>query len=181
MAELADALASGASDCKVVWVQVPSPAPKPDTNFDTMRILIGVLFLFTETAVYKGFPTQFNESRLYGNFETVSTEPFPFYSFILFNERSWGCAFSAKGCAYFNYSSKAQKKKAHKTGSCKALLSCGLVVLCSDAYLRAVIEHKGDFAVSVDDCLLNHNRPDCIVPFLQHLRLFFKSAYVKSH
>ena len=28
VAELADALASGASDRKVVWVQVPSPAPK---------------------------------------------------------------------------------------------------------------------------------------------------------
>ena len=28
MAELADALASGASDRKVVWVQVPSPAPR---------------------------------------------------------------------------------------------------------------------------------------------------------
>ena len=27
VAELADALASGASDRKVVWVQVPSPAP----------------------------------------------------------------------------------------------------------------------------------------------------------
>ena len=27
MAELADALASGASDREVVWVQVPSPAP----------------------------------------------------------------------------------------------------------------------------------------------------------
>ena len=28
VAELADALASGASDRKVMWVQVPSPAPK---------------------------------------------------------------------------------------------------------------------------------------------------------
>ena len=28
VAELADALASGASDRKVVWVQVPSPAPR---------------------------------------------------------------------------------------------------------------------------------------------------------
>ena len=30
VAELADALASGASDRKVVWVQVPSPAPDND-------------------------------------------------------------------------------------------------------------------------------------------------------
>ena len=34
-------------------------------------------------------------------------------------------------------------------------------------------KYESDLAVSVDDCLLNHNRPDCIVPFLQHLRLLF--------
>ena len=49
VAELADALASGASDAWVVWVQVPSPAPKQDTNFDTMRILIGVRFLYRKS------------------------------------------------------------------------------------------------------------------------------------
>ena len=36
MAELADALASGASDRKVMWVQVPSPAP---TNVDKKDIM----------------------------------------------------------------------------------------------------------------------------------------------
>ena len=51
VAELADALASGASDRKVVWVQVPSPAPKQDTNFDTLRIVIGVRFLYPEILV----------------------------------------------------------------------------------------------------------------------------------
>ena len=145
-----------------------------------MRILIGVRFIFTKTAVYKGFPTQFNESRLCGSFETVVAEPFPFYPFILFNERSWGVHFRQSGVHILIIPQK-RKKKAHKTGNCKAYRLSGLKFLCSDAYLRAVIEHKGDFAVSVDDCLLNHNRPDCIVPFLQHLRLFFKSAYVKSH
>ena len=34
MAELADALASGASDRKVVWVQVPSPAPYSTDKID---------------------------------------------------------------------------------------------------------------------------------------------------
>ena len=51
VAELADALASGASDRKVMWVQVPSPAPEQDTNFDTMRILIGVRFLYPKILV----------------------------------------------------------------------------------------------------------------------------------
>ncbi len=51
VAELADALASGASDRKVVWVQVPSPAPKQDTNFDTLRIVIGVRFLYPKVFI----------------------------------------------------------------------------------------------------------------------------------
>ena len=55
VAELADALASGASDRKVMWVQVPSPAPKQNTNFDTMRILIGVHFLCANVLYLQGF------------------------------------------------------------------------------------------------------------------------------
>ena len=37
VAELADALASGASDRKVVWVQVPSPAPSRGYKKDIAR------------------------------------------------------------------------------------------------------------------------------------------------
>ncbi len=40
---MADALASGASDRKVVWVQVPSPAPKNQTK----QCLVWFFVLFT--------------------------------------------------------------------------------------------------------------------------------------
>lgn len=43
VAESADALASGASPRKGVWVQVPSSAPQTDTNFK--KIIVGVFFL----------------------------------------------------------------------------------------------------------------------------------------
>ena len=45
MAELADALASGASDRKVVWVQVPSPAP----------IYLHEIDIMPEKPVFTGF------------------------------------------------------------------------------------------------------------------------------
>ena len=47
MAELADALASGASDRKVVWVQVPSPAPKQVVEIR----LVFLLLIHFKTAV----------------------------------------------------------------------------------------------------------------------------------
>ena len=40
VAELADALASGASDRKVVWVQVPSPAPRQVVEIRLVFLLI---------------------------------------------------------------------------------------------------------------------------------------------
>ena len=40
VAELADALASGASDRKVVWVQVPSPAPKQVVEIRLVFLLL---------------------------------------------------------------------------------------------------------------------------------------------
>ena len=40
MAELADALASGASDRKVVWVQVPSPAPRQVVEIRLVFLLL---------------------------------------------------------------------------------------------------------------------------------------------
>ena len=50
---------------------------EPDTNQDTMGILIGVLFLFPICRVY-GIP--FNDNRLYGDLKTVAVWP------VFFNE-----------------------------------------------------------------------------------------------
>ena len=90
--------------------QVPSPAPKPDTNFDTLRISIGVRFLFAKTLIYKAFSILFNDIRLCGTPETVAAEPFSFSPITPFDERSRGVHFRQKGCAHFNYSSRAQTK-----------------------------------------------------------------------
>ena len=82
-----------------------------------MRILIGVQFLFAKAPICKGFPIPFNDIRLRGVPETVAAEPFAFSPITLFNEKSRGVQilvggvhFRQKGCAYFNYSSRAQKK-----------------------------------------------------------------------
>ena len=56
-------------------------APKLDTDFDTMRIEVGVQFLFAKAPVYKDFPILFKESRLYGNRDMVAVEPFCFIPF----------------------------------------------------------------------------------------------------
>ena len=45
-----DALASGASDRKVVWVQVPSPAPNKNSYFDTKS----AFFIFALKALFYG-------------------------------------------------------------------------------------------------------------------------------
>ena len=58
-----------------------------------MRIEAGVRFLFVKAPIYKDFPIPFNNNRLYGDLETVTVEPFSFYTSIPFNERSVGCAF----------------------------------------------------------------------------------------
>ena len=82
-----------------------------------MRILIGVQFLFTKSLTYKDFSILFNDIRLRSVPETVAAEPFAFSPITLFNERSRGVQilvggvhFRQKGCAYFNYSSRVQKK-----------------------------------------------------------------------
>ena len=82
-----------------------------------MRIGIGVQFLFIKSLTYKDFSILFNDNRLCGDSEMVAAEPFSFSPITLFNERSRGVQilvggvhFRQKGCAYFNYSSRAQKK-----------------------------------------------------------------------
>ena len=57
-----------------------------------MSIEAGVQFLFAKAPVYKDFPIPFNESRFYGNRDMVAVEPFCFFAYELFNERSGGCA-----------------------------------------------------------------------------------------
>ena len=82
-----------------------------------MRISIGVRFLFAKSLICKAFSILFNDIRLCGTPETVAAEPFAFSPITLFNERSRGVQilvggvhFRQKGCAHFNYSSRAQKK-----------------------------------------------------------------------
>ena len=82
-----------------------------------MRISIGVRFLFAKALIYKAFSILFNDIRLCGTPETVAAEPFSFSPITPFNERSRGVQilvggvhFRQKGCAHFNYSSRAQKK-----------------------------------------------------------------------
>ena len=40
-----------------------------------MSIEAGVQFLFAKDLIYKGFPTSFNNNRLYGDPEMVTVEP----------------------------------------------------------------------------------------------------------
>ena len=68
-----------------------------------MSIEAGVQFLFVKVLDLQAFSIFFNNNRLYGDSEMVTVEPVCFSLYILFNERSVGCAFCAKGCASFNY------------------------------------------------------------------------------
>ena len=61
-----------------------------------MRIEAGVQFLFAKAPVCKGFHIPFNESRLYGNREMVTIEPFCIFAYVLFNYRSGGCALGSE-------------------------------------------------------------------------------------
>ncbi len=102
-----------------------------------MRILIGAQFLFAKSLICKAFSILFNDIRLCGTPETVAAEPFSFSPTTPFNKRSRGVHFRQKGCAYFNYSSRAQKK------GCKTVKnSLGLI--------KTVLESSG---VSMPDKL----------------------------
>ena len=71
VAELADALASGASDRKVVWVQVPSPAPR-----QVVEIRLVFLLIRFKTAV----------AELHQIFDLVEAELVPQYKIFDFVE-----------------------------------------------------------------------------------------------
>ena len=66
-----------------------------------MGIMVGVQFLFVNALICKVFPIPFNDNRLYGDSETVAAEPVCFSLYILFNERSVGCAFLSQGVCTF--------------------------------------------------------------------------------
>lgn len=53
--------------------------------------------------------------------------------------------------------------------------------LRSDLDFRAVMKNKCYFAVSVDDGFFYHHRPDDVVPFVHHFRLFLEGADIKRH
>ena len=57
------------------------------------------------------------------------------------------------GCAFFG----------------KKVCDLATLTLCSDSDFSAVLENKGYFAVSVDNCFLNHYRPDGGIPVVQYL------------
>lgn len=56
-----------------------------------------------------------------------------------------------------------------------------LVQLRSDLDFCAIGKCKGDFAVPVDDCLFNHQRPDGVVSVVHHRWLFLEGADIKYH
>ena len=147
-----------------------------------MSIEAGVQFLYVKVPICKGFPILFNDIRLRSVPETVAAEPFAFSPITLFNERSRGVQilvggvhFRQKGCAYFNYSSRAQKKgrKTRSPKNANDLATLRPCILFSDLDFHAVVEHEGNLTVPVDDGLFNHHRPDGAIPLTQHHRLFF--------
>ena len=142
---------------------------------------------FCKVLDLQGFSILFNDIRLRGVPETVAAEPFAFSPITLFNERSRGVQilvggvhFRQKGCAHFNYSSRAQEK-GRKTCSPKIRTTLRPCILFSDLDLCAVLENEGNRTVPVDNCLLDHHRPDGVAPLTQHHRLFFEGADVKCH
>lgn len=54
-------------------------------------------------------------------------------------------------------------------------------ILFSDFNLGSVLENEGNRTVPVDDCFLDHYRPDGVASLTQDHRLFFEGADVKRH
>lgn len=123
-----------------------------------MRIEAGARFLFAKVPIYKGFPIPFNESRLYGDSEMVTVEPFPFYPLYHLTKGMWGVHFLII---------PRQRKKPEQ--------------LRSDLDFRAVLENKCDLPILVNNGLFNHHRPDGVVPVMHHFRLFLEGADIKCH
>ena len=80
-----------------------------DTAVDTMRILIGVQFLYAKVPIYKGFRTLFNDNRLYS--EVVSRFMRKFDSGIWQKSITTGC-FSAHWLRLSGRGAKGQGRAA---------------------------------------------------------------------
>ena len=119
--------------------------------------------------VYKSLSTPFNDDRLHGISKTAATEPVNFIPRHYLRKGRGSVYFRQRGCAHFNYSSRAPKRKLAKQGAVKLTVLRVCTFLCSDEYLRSVVEHEIHLAFSVDDCLLNHYRPDGVIPFIQYI------------
>ena len=72
-----------------------------------------------------------------------------------------------------------RKRKAAKPVHPKMRTTLRPYILCSDFGLGSVVEYEGNRTVPVDDCLLDHHRPDGVAPLTQHHRLFFEGADVE--
>ena len=61
------------------------------------------------------------------------------------------------------------------------LLVMVLERLCSNPYLRTVLENKCNLTIFVDDSFFDHHRPDGVVPIMHYIRLFLEGADIKRH
>ena len=90
------------------------------------------------------------------------------------------CIFGKRG-VHILIIPQERKRKAAKPVHPKMRTTLRPYILCSDFGLGAVVEHEGDLAVSVDNCLLDHHRPDGVAPLTQDHRLLFEGADVERH
>ena len=143
-----------------------------------MRILIGVRFLFIKSLIYKAFSILFNDIRLRGVPETVAAEPFSFSPTTPFNEGSRGVHFRQRR-VHILIIPQERKRKAAKPVHPKMRTILRPYILFSDFNLGSVLENEGNLTVPVDDCLLDHHRPDGVAPLTQDHRLFFEGTDVE--
>ena len=90
------------------------------------------------------------------------------------------CIFGKRG-VHILIIPQERKRKAAKPVHPKMRTILRPYILFSDLDLRAVFENEGNRTVPVNDCLLDHHRPDGVAPLTQDHRLFFEGADVERH
>ena len=88
------------------------------------------------------------------------------------------CIFGKRG-VHILIIPQERKRKAAKPVHPKMRTTLRPYILFSDFNLGSVLENEGNRTVPVDDCLLDHHRPDGVAPLTQHHRLFFEGADVE--